>query len=351
MGDRLVGQILVIINGVQYRNGADSDDPGKLVSVEIERRDDEAARATVVLWDVFSDVAYPEFNRHPNPRKVKYGVEIYGGWEDEPIVKMFAGYCSIKTFDEEIPSHTKFVAVDESGELRKYGRNHVLKGLSVAELLRKKAAEHGVHLELDRSVAGDSWLFEPMSTHYQTGEVNWDLMNRYIGELGYVTIPKGANRLVLMRDKSTGKGLVLTYGDEKIKHCSVREQQKQAARAHARKGHHSEGIAGKHAKYPNEVLRPNEDGRGQHWQAAPLAKDKHDRKMTLAKAAVMGKRKRRKVEGDELDCSIRLEPWMINHELITLSEFGPDADGVYHTRMVRHRMGQEWTTDIEGWRE
>jgi hypothetical protein len=352
--ERLAGKFIVDIGGFRYENAADHLLPGQPVSCEVERRDDEAARATLVVFDRVdpsSKPPYVEFNRFPNPRKVEnIPFIVYGGWPDEGLVKMFEGTLIKKGMDEDIPSMTRFIAADFTYKLRKHARNDTWEGLTVKASLRKKGAEHGVNVQFDRTTANDPALNEPMEVYYQVSEPNWDWMLQYIRELGFVAVPKGRDILVVMQDKSAGRRLELRYGDDLIKKFALIEENKKSDRSPNRRGHHHETHAGRHAVYPNQLIVPNDSGKGYHWQNAPLAKDKKEHQHTLAKAAVLGKSRRRKREGDEADGQIRLTPWMVNHEIIPVSGYGPDIDGEYDTRMVRHVMGQEWTTYFEGWR-
>jgi hypothetical protein len=350
------GRFIVQINGFEYRNASDHFGPGQAVSCEITHRDNEAAQLVLTVFDRVdpaSAIPYVEFNRHPNPRIVPdISVQGWGGLADGPLVKMFDGVLVIKSMDEEIPSMTKFVAFDHTYKLRRRGKDDTFKGLTVKAMLIKKGAEHGITVQFDRSAANEPALNEPMVIFYQISEVNWDIMIRHIQQLGFVTYTRNGNILVVTRDKKSARSFDLVYGDDRIKRLSVRQENKRDKRSPRQRGHHHETTAGKHAHYPKETLVPNDSGRGVHWKEAPLPKDlKREHQHTLAKPAVLGKGKRRQVEGDELDCEFRLEPSMINHQLIQVSKFGPQIDGIYESRMVRHIMGPQWTTTVEGWRE
>lgn len=354
MGDRLVGYFRVEIGGVIYENGSPPETPGQPVSLEIEHRDDESSRLTLTVFDnvTLGSVPYPEFNRIPNPRKFEsVPVLAWAEWEDEQIVKMFEGNLTIKTMDEEIPSHTKFVALHDSYKLRKKAKSDVPRNISVRQMLIRKAAEHGCILKFDASTNDEPALNEPMEVFHQPGEANWDLMTRYIKSLGFVTINKERNVLIVTRDKLSGTIIGISYGDENIKRLSLREENKKASHHPKRRGHHHEGIAGKHAIYPPVVAVPGDGGKGVHWREQPLAKhvDSH-RKLNLAKASVLGKGKRLKIEGDELDVQERFRPIMVNHEVYVVNGYGPDIDDAYQTAMVRHKMGSEWTTESTCWR-
>lgn len=353
--ERLAGKFIVEIGGFRYESAADHFAPGQPVSCEVERRDDEVARATLVVFDRVdpsSNPPYIEYNRFPSPRKVEnIPFIVWGGWPDEGLVKMFEGILIKKGMDEAIPSMTRFIGADSTYKLRKRGRVDTWQGMSVKASLRKKGAEHGVDVRFDSTAANDPALNAPMRVFYQIAEPNWDWMLRYIRELGFIAVPKGRDILIVMRDKSAGdRRFQLRYGDDRIKRFSLTEENKKDNRSPNRRGHHRETHAGKHAHYPRQVLVPNDGGKGVHWQNPPLAKDQREHSHTLAKAAVSGKPKRRNREGGEADIEIRLEPWMINYEIIPVSGFGPEIDGDYDTRTVRHSMGQEWTTHIECWR-
>ena len=348
------GIFIVKIAGFTYRNAADRFEPGQPTTLEIEQRDNEASRLTLMVFDRVDPTSTPpyvEFNRFPNPRKVEdVLVQAWIGWADESLIKVFEGNLVIKSMDEEIPSCTKFVALDDTYKLRKRGKGLTLKNLSVRAMLKKKGAEHGVDVQFDPSVAGDPALNEPMAVFYQISETNWDLMNRYIRELGYITFNKERNILVVTRDKESADVFTVRYGDERIKRFSLREENKKDDRSPKRRGHHHEVTAGLQAHYPREVLVPNDSGKGTHWQEAALARDAKEHQHTLAKHAVTGKAKRREKEGDEATLEIRMEPHLINHVRIAVEGFGPDIDSIYESRMLRHSCGREWTTSIELWR-
>src|SRR5258708_3530068 len=126
MGDRNAGKCIAEIAGFRYETAADVAAPGQIVSCEITQADDEATQCTLIVFDRVDPASIPpyvEFNRFPNPRIVEnIPVIVYGGWPDEGLFKMFEGVLAVKSMDEETPSHTKFVAYDQTRALRKNDR-------------------------------------------------------------------------------------------------------------------------------------------------------------------------------------------------------------------------------------
>jgi len=56
-------------------------------------------------------------------------------------------------------------------------------------------------------------------------------------------------------------------------------------------------------------------------------------------------------EGNELSLHIRLRQEMRNEEVISISDFGPQIDGLWDTAAVVHRLGNiPATTEIAAWR-
>jgi hypothetical protein len=350
--DRLAGWFRVTVAGRIYQNGADPSEPGQPISLTIEHRDQEASRLTLVVkdFDLDSDAPFRELNSVPNPRLVEaIPVLAWIGWDEENPVKAFEGVLAASKMNYQA-SATEFVALHEAIMLRKRGKVDTLKNMTLADMLRKKAAEEGLVLIIDSSIAGDAALNMPFETLLQNGVANWDFMKRWIVSFGYTTTTIRKNQIVLRRDKSSGDSFAFRRGDENIVQLRVRMEQKRDERSGRRTGHAHENKPGQRwSKFFPESRDTSRNVAPVHPAVGKRADRQH--KVPPAREAIRGKAKKRRIEGDELNLTVRLQPEMKNVEKVVISDFGPNIDGTYHTSSVTHRLGnQPATTEIEAWR-
>lgn len=353
MSDKLAVQFYVVIGGRTYRNGAEPGEPGQPTLLEIEHRDNEATRLQLTVKDfLYSDAPFVEFNEIPNPKcNPEIKVEAWAGWEEESLVKVFEGLLAAKRPKSQL-SETSFLAIHDAFKLRKRARVKTFTGMTVADLLKKLAAQEGCVLQIDSSVAGDDALNTPTEIFFQgiSGvAVNWGLMYQYVHELGYITNTIKSNVIVLRAQKDIG-GFGFKRGDEWIKSIELRQEQKRGdTRSPSRKGHAHDTKPGKfwHKRLGRDC------GEGKHVRAVrpSLAKTKEHHRTPFAGFSVKGTARRLEREGDELTLEIRMRPEMRNEEVITLSDFGAQIDGAWDTASVVHRMGNvAASTHIAAWR-
>jgi hypothetical protein len=347
--DELAVKFYVIIAGREYRSAPEPLAPGQPISLEIEHRDNESSRLQLTVWDAVTDAPFVEFNTLPNPRcNPNLPVEAYAGWDEASIVNVFAGLFTAKRAHYQL-SETYLVGIHDAFKLRKRGKVDTLKEITVAEMLKKKAAEEGINLIIDSTAAGDEELNTPASVFYQLGEANWSLMYRHIHELGYITNTIRKNDMVLKRDKTAGPTFSYERGDGKIRDFDLREEQKRADRSPKRKGHTHHPTPSQH--WHKQIGVDCGDGRSVRITPPAIAEKKKRTRPYFAKASIRGYARRMEQEGDELTISLRFEPKMRNEEIITLSGFGPQIDGAWQTASVVHRLGGGAAhTDCACWR-
>lgn len=333
----LAVKFYVIFAGREYRSAPEPGAPGQPISLEIEHRDNESSRLQLTVWDAVTDKPFVEYNTLPNPRcNPNLPVEAYAGWEDASLVNVFAGLFVAKRMHYQL-SQSYLVGVHDAFKLRKRGKVETLKELTVGQMLQKKAAEEGINLIIDKSVAGDEELNTPASIFYQLGEANWALMYRHIHELGYITNTIRKSDMVLKRDKSTGPVFSYERGDGKILDVESREEQRRAERSTKRKAHTQHPSPGKH--WHKQIGIDCGDGRNVRITPPAIAEKTKRERPYFAKASIKGYARRMEQEGDELTISLRFEPMMRNEEIINLSGFGPQIDGAWQTCSVVHRVG------------
>ncbi len=348
-------RFLGTIGGRLYKNAPDKDAPGQPISLKICHQDDEVSRLTLTVFDAV-DVdgpPFPEFNNVPDPQiDPNIPVVFWYGWSDGDLVKAFEGYLIMKSFSTGGSiTTTTFLAAHKSYKLKKKSKMRTHKNISVLQMLKMKAAEHGNILIVDSTAASDAELNDPRSCFYQLGEPNFKLMYRYIRQLGYIFNTVKGNEIILRRDKSTGTTFSYARGDDFIKGISLRQEQHDSLRSARRQGMTHDSRPGKHAYFTPIIEPPDPEHRGTDLVQAPLAKDTKLRRTPLARGAVHGKAKRHQAEGNELSLVIRFEPRMFNVEKIALSKCGPQISGIYHTRSVEHSMGNTTaTTNIQCWK-
>jgi hypothetical protein len=348
-------KFLGTIGGRFYKNGNDANAPGQPLSLKICHRDDEISRLTLTVYDAV-DVdgePFPEYNNVPDPMvDPNIPVVFWYGWSDGPMVKAFEGVLIKKFLNSgESVTTTTFLAAHKAFKLKKKSKVKTHKNLSVAQMLKMKAAEHGSTLIIDDTAAADAVLNDPRSCFYQMGEPNLELMYRYIRKLGYIINTVKSNQIILRRDKTSGETFSYARGDEFIKSIRPSQEQHTDKRSARRQGMTHETRPGKHSHHKPIIEPPDSEHRSTELIQAPLAKNTQYHRKPLAKGAVDGKSKRRKIEGNELDLSIRFEPRMFNIEMISLSKCGPQISGIYHTRSVEHTLGNgPATTQIGCWK-
>lgn len=354
MNDELAVKFYVTVAGREYRSAPDPLAPGQPISLEIEHRDQEASRLQLTVWDAVNNpqersAPFVEFNSLPNPRcNPNLPVEAYAGWEDGEFVKVFAGLFVAKRAHYQL-SETYLVGIHDAFKLRKRGWVKTHKEMTVAEFLKKKAAEEGINLIIDPTAAGDEELNTPASVFYQLGETNWSIMYRQIHELGYITNTIRKNDMVLKRDKSAGPTFSYERGDDKIRDLELRYEQRRDNRSPKRKGHTYHPTPSLHWHH----VEGSDCGDGRSVRVTPpaIAEKKKRIRPYFAKASVKGFARRLEKEGDELSLSIRFEPRMRNEEIIVLSGFGGEIDGGWETASVVHRLGNGVAhTDCACWR-
>lgn len=349
MSDQLAAQFIATVNGRLYRAGPDPSEPGQPLSIEVEFRDNETTRLGLKVWDALGNDPFPEFNAVPNPRlDPNIPVLAWMGWEGDTLVKVFEGLLTAKSVHHQL-SETDFTASHLAFNLRKRGKVDAVKGVTVAQLLKKKASEEGLNLILDSSVAGDDALNTPISVALQLGENNWTFMDRYLHELGYITTQREKDVIVVRVDKSSGSVITIKRGDDQLRSLQVREEQRKDGRSTHRKDQLHETKPGE-AAHPQQGDDP--DGSKNVQRVPPaIPRDDKDHKYTLTKASVKGVSRRLQKEGDELTIELRARFEMKNEEIITLSGFGGQVDGDWHTSSVVHRIGGGVaTTQATCWR-
>lgn len=131
----------------------------------------------------------------------------------------------------------------------------------------------------------------------------------------------------------------------------IRQEQKRGdGRTPTRKGH---AHATKEGRFWHKQLGIDcGDGRYVRAIRPALARTKGDHHRTpLAKPSINGMARRLEREGNELSLHIRLRQEMRNEEVISISDFGPQIDGLWDTAAVVHRLGNiPATTEIAAWR-
>jgi hypothetical protein len=156
--------------------------------------------------------------------------------------------------------------------------------------------------------------------------------------------------VVIRRDKTDGNTVDLIRGGDEIIDLRIREQQHYDERSGRIKGHAHEHKPGKRWSR----FFPESQDSSRHVEAVtpPIGKTvKGPHKVPLHRESVRGRAKRKKVEGDELSATLRLQPTMRNEERLIVQKFGPDADGEYQSSTVEHRLGSgPARTRVEGWR-
>lgn len=351
MADRLAAKFRVTVGGRLYENGAKPDAPGQPISLTITHRDQEASQLELLVFDnvTMGDVPFPEYNSVPNPRLVEnVPVEAWAGWEDEELVKVFEGIL-LKKSASFLLSQTRFVGTHESFKLRKRGKVHVLKNITAKEMIIKKAAEEGIVVQFHPSAASDPALNTPVERFFQLGEAQWPLIRRWLYSNGFIANTIKKNILVIRRDKTGGEQFTFKRGDEHIISLAPTQEQKRDERSGRRKGHTHEHKPGKH--WSREEKHTDDGSRAVEIQRAPVGRDVKTKKVPFAKFAISGKGKRRKVEGDELSLSVRLQPRMRNEEIVVIGNFGAQINGSYQTSEVIHRLGNSLAkTDIAAWK-
>lgn len=351
MSDKLAVIFIVTINGVRFENGADPTESNQPMLLEIEHKDQEASRLTLTVkdFDLDKDTVFQKYSSIPNPRcNPNIPVQAWAGWEDEQLVKVFEGLLVAK--EGSYPqTQTRFVALHEAFKLRRKGKVDALHNITVADMLRKKAKEEGLLLQIHPSAASDPALSTPIEVIYQLGEPNWKLMFRYIRENGLIANTIKNNVIVIRRHKHDGQRIELRRGDEWIKNLRARQEHRRDERSPRRKGHTLEAKPGRFVHH-----KDGEDcGVSRHVRVVPpaIAKKSNQHKAPFSKFSVSGKAKRFREEGDELSIEIRFRPEMKNEEVIALSDFGGQIDGAWDTSSVVHRLGsQSATTSIEAWK-
>jgi hypothetical protein len=348
-------KFLGTIAGRFYKNAPDAYAPGQPFNLKICHRDDELSRLTLTVFDALDvdGVPFPEFNGVPDPLlDPNIPVVFWYGWSDGPMVKAFEGVLVAKTINTGgSVTTTTFLAAHKSFKLKKKSKMKTYENLSVAQMLKMKAAEHGSTLIIDATAAADAELNNPRSVFYQLGEPNIDLMYRYTRELGYIFNTIKSHQIIVRRDKSSGQTFSYTRGDEFIKTLSLRQEQHDSKRSARRQGMTHESRPGKHSHHKPIIEPADSEHRDTELVQAPLAKSTQHQRRPLAKGAVDGKAKRRKIEGNELTLSIRFEPRMFNIEMVSISGHGSQINGLYHTRSVEHTLGNTpATTNIECWK-
>jgi hypothetical protein len=351
MGDRLAVKFRVTIGGRVYQNGDEPTAPGQPISLMISHRDQEASQLELLVFDnvTMGDVPFPEYNSIPNPRtNENIPIEAWAGWEDEELVKIFEGILLRKSANMLL-SQTRFVGSHESFRLRKRGKVHVLKNLTAKEMIIKKAAEEGIVVQFHPSAASDAALNTPVERFFQIGEPQWPLIRRWLVANGFIANTIKKNIIVIRRDKSGGESFTFKRGDENIISLAPSQEQKRDERSGRRKGHTHEH---KPAKHWSREFRETDDGsRAVEPERAAIGRDSKTKKVPFARFAVSGKAKRRKVEGDELSLTVRLQPRMRNEEIVTLLDFGAQISGDYQTSEVCHRIGASPAqTEIKCWK-
>ncbi|MBI3654078.1 MAG: hypothetical protein HY231_23860 [Acidobacteria bacterium] len=351
MSDRLACKFRVTIGGRVYENGAESAAPGQPISLNITHRDQEASQLELLVFDnvTMGDVPFPEYNSIPNPRiNENIPIEAWAGWDEEELVKVFEGIL-LKKSANMLQSQTRFVGTHESFKLRKRGKVHVLKNLTAREMIIRKAREEGIEVQFHPSAASDPALNTPVERFFQLGEPQWPLIRRWLVANGFIANTIKKNVIVIRRDKTGGRQFSFKRGDENIISLSISQEQKRDERSGRRKGHTHEHKPGRH--WSREFKETDDGSRAVEPVRPPIGRDTKTKKVPFARFAQSGKAKRRKVEGDELSLTVRLQPEMRNEEIIQISGFGPQIDGQWQTSEVVHRLGYgPAQTEIKAWR-
>jgi hypothetical protein len=149
---------------------------------------------------------------------------------------------------------TTFLAAQKSFKLKKKTQEN----LSVAQMLKMKAAQHGSTLIIDDTAVTDAESNDPQSCFYQLGESDLQLMYRYTRELGYIFNTIKSNQIILRRDKSSGQTFSYNRGDEFIKNLSLRQEQQTNKRSARRQGMTHETRPSKHS-YHKPIIEPADD--------------------------------------------------------------------------------------------
>jgi phage protein D len=354
VGDKLAAVFICSINGKTYQSG-----DGVSVSLESSTRDQELTQVSLAVWDGQVDgdgVPFPHFNGMPNPRcNPTIPFEAWIGWEDEPLYKVIEGYLTAKKVKRQI-THTEFVGLHQAIKLRKRARVRAYAGMSVADVLKKSAAEEGCKITIDPSVAGDDALTMPAEVIFQLGEHNWRLMLRLIHEFGYISNTVKANEIVIRADKSSGDQIVIQYGDliDPQRSMDLRYEQKRAGKSGKRKSHGTQIHSGLFWRGQHGADCGGKGG-SKHTRIRAAQVPKHKKQehiQPFGHASTKGIASRLAKEGDALQLSIRLRPEMKNEEVIVLQGFGPEISGLWETASVVHRIGHgPASTDIAAWRK
>lgn len=349
MSDKLGVKCIVTVNGRPYHFAPDTTENGQLISVEVEHRDNEASRIGVSAWDGLHDQHFIEYDAIPNPRcNEAIPIDCVAGWEDEGLVRLFGGLLTAKQAEYQL-SQTRFVGLHEAFKLRKRAKVMTYKELTVAQLLKKLAAEEGIDLKIDKTAAGDEALNIPASVYYQMGVPNWEMMLHYIRSFGYITNTIRQNEMILRVDKDGTQEIVIERGDGQMVNFQTRQEQKRHDRSPKQKRHHYEPKPGKFGhKYEN-----TDCGKGKGVLILPpaIAKKAKQRRRDFTKFSVRGMTRRLEKEADEITLSFRFRPEMRNEEIIVLKGFSAQIDGPWHTASVVHRLGTGTArTDAACWR-
>ncbi|HKV39581.1 MAG TPA: hypothetical protein VJX67_10235, partial [Blastocatellia bacterium] len=322
------------------------------VSIEVEFSDQQVTRVGLTIWDQVDDVTpYAHFNAMPDPMtNPEIPFQAWIGWEEETPVKVLDGYLAAKKLHYP-GTICELLGTHQAIKLRKRARADSRQNMTVLQFLQTKAKEEKCQLVVDASAAGDEALAEPCDVILQLAhETNWDIMRTFIKELGYVTVPEGANVLRLFAHKLNGPEVTIERWDGQMINQDARFEQRKAGKSSHRRGHLTEISPGKFQH--NTAGQDQGQSRGKTSVPPVLPRSRKSRKGILGVFNVRGVARRLEHEGNELTMTTRLRPEMKNQEKVTLKGFGPEMDGTWQTASIVHRIGHGAAeTQMALWRQ
>lgn len=178
-------------------------------------------------------------------------------------------------------------------------------------------------------------------------------MLRYIRELGYIANPNPLKEteLIISADKADGPTFTFKRGGGEIMDLELRYEQKRDEKSPRR--HADAHLPPRGKAY--HVRKGVDCGNGKHRaivQPRIAKKARRADREPFTHMHVKGMARRLEKEGDEMTIHLRLQPEMINQDVIVLEGFGGEIDGPWETAAVVHRIGEGVArTEAACWRK